>query len=240
VTHLFGARLVTVPARNYAHDLEAMLRAATLCTRVVFVANPNNPTGTLASAEQLLHFVNSVPPSVLLVMDEAYIEFLEQSCDLLPLIRKGSRPNLLILRTFSKIYGLAGLRIGYGIGDTQLVSALEKVRQPFNINAAAQAGALAALDDIEHVARTRQNNWQGLRFLEDSFRNLGLEFIPSAANFILVHVGDGQKVVTELQKLGVITRAMAGYQLPEWVRISVGTPAENARCVAALKDAVQR
>jgi histidinol-phosphate aminotransferase len=240
VTQLFGATLVTVPARNYGHDLEAMLRAITPRTRVVFVANPNNPTGTLAPAEELLHLVHAVPPEVLLVMDEAYIEFLDQSCDLLPLVRKGSRPNLLILRTFSKIYGLAGLRMGYGIGDIQLVSALEKVRQPFNINAPAQAGALAALDDTEHVARTRQNNRQGLRLFEESFRDLGLEFIPSEANFILVHVGDGQKVMTELQKLGIITRPMAGYQLPEWIRISVGTPAENARCIAALRSAVRR
>lgn len=240
VTQLFGAKLVTVPARNYGHDLEAMRRAMTPRTRAVFVANPNNPTGTLASAEQILHLVNEVPPTVLLVMDEAYIEFLEQPCDLLPFLRQGSKRNLLLMRTFSKIHGLAGLRVGYGMGDPDLIGALEKVRQPFNINALAQAGALAALEDSEHVARTRQNNWEGRRFLESAFRKLGLEFVPSATNFVLVRVGDGRKVVTELQKMGVITRPMAGYQLPEWIRISVGTPVENARCLSALGNVLQR
>ena len=240
VTQLFGARLIRVQARDYGHDLEAMLRAMTPRTCVVFIATPNNPTGTLSSADQILHFVNAAPPGVLVVVDEAYIEFLDQPCDLLPLIRNGSRPNLIVMRTFSKIYGLAGLRIGYGIGDPQLISALEKVRQPFNINTPAQAGALAALEDTEHVERTRQNNRLGLRCFEEGFGGLGLEFIPSAANFVLVRVGDGQKVTTELQKLGVITRPMGIYQLPEWTRISVGTPAENGRCLAALTSVLGR
>jgi histidinol-phosphate aminotransferase len=169
-------------------------------------------------------------------MDEAYIEFLDEPCDLLPLIRDGKAPNLLLMRTFSKIYGLAGLRLGYGIGQPELIAALEKVRQPFNINALVQAGALAALDDEEHITRTRRNNSEGLKFFESAFRELELRFIPSAANFILVHVGDGQRVFGELQKLGIIVRPMAGYQLPEWIRISIGTSAENARCLKALKE----
>ena len=172
-------------------------------------------------------------------MDEAYIEFLDQSCDLLPLVRRRSKPNLLLMRTFSKIYGLAGLRLGYGIGHPDLIAALEKVRQPFNINALVQSGALAALDDSEHIARTRQNNARGLKFFEEAFRDLKLEFVPSAANFILVRVGDGQKVFADLQKLGVITRPMAGYQMPDWIRISIGTPSENARCLEAIRTVVR-
>ena len=235
VTALFGAKLVTVPATKYGHDLDAMLAASTPNTRVIFVANPNNPTGTHVSREALARFVNAVPPDVLLALDEAYIEFLDEPLDLLPEIRAGQRPNLLLMRTFSKIYGLAGLRIGYGLGHPDLVAALEKIRQPFNINAIAQAGALAALDDTAHVERTRRINARGLKLLARTFRKLKLEFIPSAANFVLVRVGDGQRVFAELQKVGVIVRSMGGYQLPEWIRISVGTPKENQRCLEALK-----
>ena len=155
--------------------------------------------------------------------------------DLLPVIRSGAKPNLLLMRTFSKIYGLAGLRIGYGLAAPELIAGLEKVRQPFNINGVAQAGALAALDDLEHMNRTRSNNTAGLRLLEETFRQRNLEYVPSAANFILVRVGNGQQVFNALQRLGVIVRPMGGYQLPEWIRISVGTPAENARCLAGLE-----
>ncbi len=236
VTALFGAKLVVVPAKNYAHDLDAMLAAITPNTRIVFVANPNNPTGTTASREQLRRFVDAVPSHVLLAMDEAYIEFLEEPLDLLPEIRSGTRPNLLLMRTFSKIYGLAGLRIGYGIGHPDFIAALEKIRQPFNINMVAQAGALAALDDTKHIEKTRKVNSRGLKLYARTFRKLGLEFIPSQANFILVRVGEGQRVFEQLQKLGVIVRPMGGYQLPEWVRITVGTPKENKRCLEALKS----
>ncbi|HTY87834.1 MAG TPA: histidinol-phosphate transaminase [Candidatus Acidoferrum sp.] len=240
VTALFGAKLVVVPAQNYAHDLDAMLAAITPNTRVVFVANPNNPTGTTASREQVRRLVDAVPPHVLLALDEAYIEFLAEPLDLLPDIRNGAKPNLLLMRTFSKIYGLAGTRIGYGIGHPDFIAALEKIRQPFNINQVAQAGALAALDDVKHVEKTRKVNTRGLKLYAKSIRRLGLEFIPSQANFILVRVGDGQRVFTEMQKLGVIVRPMGGYQLPEWVRISVGTPKENARCLEALKTVLGR
>jgi histidinol-phosphate aminotransferase len=236
VAHLFGARLVTVPARNHGHDLRAMLAAVTPATRVMFVANPNNPTGTLASREDVERLLAEIPPHVLLVMDEAYIEFLENPVDCLPMIRRGSHPNLLLMRTFSKILGLAGLRLGYGIGDPGLIAAMEKVRQPFNINAIAQAGALAALDDDEHMRRTRANNAAGLEFLASAFRRLALEYVPSSANFILVRVGDGQRVFAGLQLAGVITRPMAGYGLGEWLRISVGTPEQNGRCVSALES----
>ena len=235
---MFGATVITVPAKNYGHDLPAMLKAITTKTRIVFVANPNNPTGTLVSREELIQFVNEVPDDVLLVMDEAYLEFLDNPVDLIPLIRLGARKNLILMRTFSKIYGLAGLRIGYGIAAPELVSALEKIRQPFNANLLAQTAALAALDDDEHVRKTRQNNFSGLEFFMKAFRELKLEYVPSFANFILVHVGEGQKVFDAMQKLGVITRPMGGYQLPEWIRISIGTKPENERCLAALKTAL--
>ncbi|HLP76065.1 MAG TPA: aminotransferase class I/II-fold pyridoxal phosphate-dependent enzyme, partial [Candidatus Paceibacterota bacterium] len=150
-------------------------------------------------------------------------------------IRAGKRLNLLVMRTFSKIFGLAGLRLGYGIASPELITTLEKVRQPFNINSIAQAGALAALEDDDHTRKTRENNARGLRLYEATFQKLGLEYVPSSGNFILVRVGDGQRVFNEMQKLGVITRPMGGYQLGEWIRISVGTPAENERCIEALK-----
>jgi histidinol-phosphate aminotransferase len=211
-----------------------MLRAVNSRTRIIFAANPNNPTGTLAGREELIQFVNEVPDDVLLVMDEAYLEFLAEPVDLIPLIRLGARKNLILMRTFSKIYGLAGLRIGYGIADVPLVAALEKIRQPFNANLLAQTAALAALDDDEHVNKTRANNFAGLDFFTQAFRKRNLEYVPSFANFILVRVGNGQQVFEAMQKLGVITRPMAGYQLPEWLRISIGTPAENMRCLEAL------
>ncbi|MBI1841441.1 MAG: histidinol-phosphate transaminase [Verrucomicrobia bacterium] len=235
VARLFGAELVTVPARDYGHDLPAMARAITPRTRVVFVANPNNPTGTLASPNALRAFIAQVPAHALLVMDEAYIEFLENAEDLIPTVLGGGMPNLILMRTFSKIYGLAGLRLGYGIAHPDLIAALEKVRQPFNINALAQAGALAALDDVEHLTATRRRNLEGLDYLSRELAALRLETVPSAANFILARVGDGQRVFDALQRRGVITRPMAGYQLPEWIRISVGTRSENERCVEALR-----
>ncbi len=236
VTKLFGANLIIVLAKNYGHDLSAMLRAITPRTRIVFVANPNNPTGTLAPREEVIRFVNEVPDDVLLVMDEAYIEFMQDPLDLVSLVRLGTRPNLFLMRTFSKIYGLAGLRIGYGIGNPEFIAALEKIRQPFNLNLLAQTAALAALDDTEHVRKTRANNFAGLDFFAKAFRELEHEFIPSHANFILVRVGNGQRVFEVLQKQGVIVRPMGGYQLPEWIRISIGTPPENERCLAALKS----
>ena len=210
VAKMFGANVITVPARDYGHDLPAMQCAITPNTRIVFVANPNNPTGTLAQRETVIQFVNDVPDDVLLVMDEAYIEFLEDPVDLVPLIRLGARKNLILMRTFSKIYGLAGLRVGYGIADAGMVAAFEKIRQPFNLNLLAQAAAFAALDDEDHVKKTRANNFGGLQFFEAAFRRLDLPFVPSSANFILVRVGNGQAVFDAMQKQGVIVRPMGG------------------------------
>jgi histidinol-phosphate aminotransferase len=240
VAKTFSADVITVPAKNYGHDLPAMLKAITPKTRVVFVANPNNPTGTVIAKEELIRFADQIPANVLLVIDEAYIEFLDEPVDFIADIRQSKRPNLLLMRTFSKIFGLAGLRLGYGIGSPELITMLEKVRQPFNINSIAQAGALAALDDEDHMRKTRENNSRGLKLYSEAFQKLGLEYVPSAGNFILVRVGDGQRVFNEMQKLGVITRPMAGYQLVEWIRISVGTPAENERCIEALKKVLRR
>ena len=240
VAKMFGANVITVPAKDYGHDLPGMLRAITPNTRIVFVANPNNPTGTLAPRETVIQFVNDVPDDVLLVMDEAYIEFLDDAVDLVPLIRLGTRKNLVLMRTFSKIYGLAGLRVGYGIADAGLVSAFEKIRQPFNLNLLAQSAALAALDDDEHVRKTRSNNFGGLRFFEAALRRLNLQFVPSFANFILLRVGNGQAVFEAMQKQGVIVRPMGGYQLPEWIRLSVGSPQENDRALAALEKSLAK
>lgn len=241
ITALMGARLVIVPAlRGFEADIPAMLRAITSRTKAVFLANPNNPTGTLTSREDISLLLAEVPPDVLLVLDEAYVEFLADPADLLPLVRGGIQENLLLTRTFSKIFGLAGLRLGYGIGSPNLIAVLEKVRQPFNINSVAQAGAVAALQDAEHIRRTRMNNQRGLEYLSRECQRLGLETVPSHANFLLVNVGDGMAVFAALQKRGVITRPMSSYQLPTWLRVTVGTPAENERFVVALRAVLSR
>ena len=238
VAMMMGAKVNAVPAVEYGHDLPAMLDAITPETRIVWVANPNNPTGTLAKPDDVRALVENVPDDVLLVMDEAYYEFLDEPVDLLPLVRSGDRPNLLVMHTFSKIYGLAGLRIGYGIGHPDFISALEKVRQPFNTNSIAQAGAMAALDDDDHLLETRKVNTAGLQYFESFCEANGYEFVPSAANFVLIRVGDGQGIFEALQKQGVITRPMGGYGLPEWIRLSIGTADENQRAAEALKAAL--
>jgi histidinol-phosphate aminotransferase len=235
VTRLLGATPIIVPARHYGHDLAAMRQAITPNTKLIFVGNPNNPTGTLAPAGEVREFLEKVPPHIVVAMDEAYLEFLEKPLDLLPLLRKGKSPNLILLRTFSKIYGLAGLRLGYGIAHPEFIAALEKIRQPFNVNSLAQAAGLAALNDDEHVRKTRQNNFEGRKFFEDTLREMGVEYVPSSANFILVNVGHGRKVFEQLQSRGIIVRPMEIYNLAGWIRISIGTPRENQRCAAALK-----
>ena len=234
VGKMMGAKIVEVPARDLGHDLPAMLKAVTPRTRVVFVANPNNPTGTIASGEEIAQLIDQLPPDVLLVMDEAYFEYQEDGPDLLPLIRSSKHPNLILMRTFSKIYGLAGLRVGYGVGDPEFVEALEKVRQPFNLNAMAQAAALAALDDEQHLSESRDQNRKGSIFLGILFRRSGIEFLRSHANFLLVKVPDGAQVAGEMERLGVIVRSLKGYDLPEWIRVTLGTDKENQRCHQAL------
>ncbi len=229
---LFGAKYVEVPDPGFVHDLDAMADAITERTRLVFIANPNNPTGTMVGQEAIDRFMDRVPEHVVVAFDEAYFEFLEVPLDTLKFVREGR--NVCVLRTCSKIHGLAALRVGYGLASKPVAALLQKARQPFNVNAIAQAGALAALADAEHIERTRQVNRDGLAFYEAAFRQRGLEFVPSVANFLLVKVGDGDRVFAEMLKQGVIVRAMRGYKLPDWVRISIGTDAQNKRCLEVL------
>jgi histidinol-phosphate aminotransferase len=232
MSQLFGARVVEVPDPGYRHDLPAMLSAITPLTRLLFIANPNNPTGTCVTAPEIESFMAAVPSHVLVVFDEAYYEFLDSPPDTLRFVREG-RP-VVILRTFSKIQGLASLRIGYGLATQPLAEVLQKARQPFNANGIAQAGAAAGIEDDEHMNRTRAVTAEGRRFLEDTFAALGLEYVPSSANFVLVRVGDGDAVFRALLQRGVIVRAMRSYKLPEWIRVSVGTMDQNRRFVEEL------
>jgi histidinol-phosphate aminotransferase len=236
VAQVTGATKVAVPLRDFTHDLPAMRAAISARTKLVFFANPNNPTGTAVPPRSLEDFIAGVPPGVLVVLDEAYYEYLppDLAPNILRMVREG-RP-VLVLRTFSKIYGLAGLRIGYGIGPAPLIALLNRVRQPFNTNSLAQAAATAALRDEEHVANTRAITEKGRKYLVEQCRALGLPAVPSVANFLLVDVGrPGPATAEALLGRGVIVRPMAGYGFPTHLRISVGTPAENERCIAALK-----
>ena len=235
VADMFRARTLAVPMRDFTHDLEAMRRAITPETRVVFVANPNNPTGTCVEAAALDGFIESMPEHVVVVLDEAYVELMPQDRrpDMLRHVRAGRK--VIVLRTFSKAYGLAGLRIGYGIAPAECIALMQRVRQPFNTTAMAQAAALAALDDDDYVARTRAMVSDGLDALQGAFQKMKLDYVPSSANFVMVKVGEGRKVFMAMQREGVIVRSMDPYGLPEYIRVTVGTRAENRRCLAVLK-----
>jgi len=239
MAQLFGADTVEVPDPGFTADLDAMLAAITPRTRVLFLANPNNPTGTLVGQEAIDRFMAQVPDHVLVVFDEAYYEFLDEGVapDVLKYVREGR--NVVVMRTFSKIMGLANLRIGYGITTPELAGVLQRTRQPFNANGIAQAGALAGLLDTEHMLRTREITHEGRAYLEKEFHALGLEYVPSAANFVLVKVGDGNAIFQAMLRKGIILRAMASYGLPEWIRISVGTMDQNRRCIEELKALAQ-
>ncbi len=234
VTLLFGAKAVEVPLREWRHDLTAMAAAITPQTKLVMVCSPNNPTGTANTAEELTTFVRSLPDHVIGVIDEAYAEYQEMAPDLKPLIREGRK--IVCLRTFSKIYGLASLRIGYGYAGVALCSLLNRVRQPFNVNAIGQAAAVAALDDREFAASCARETRAGRVQLEQGCRDLGLEYVPSEANFLLVRVGDGQRVFDSLQRRGVIVRPLKSYGLPEWLRVTVGSLAQNERMLSELRQ----
>lgn len=229
---LFGAKYVEVADPDFIHDLDAMADAITENTRLVFIANPNNPTGTMVDQEAIDRFIKRLPEHVIAVFDEAYIEFPESAPDTLRYVREGR--NVCVLRTFSKLHGLAGLRVGYGLAPAHLADLLQKARQPFNVNAIAQSAALAALSDKEHIANTLKVNREGMAFYEKAFNERGLEFVQSHANFVLVKTGEGDRVFKDMLKQGVIVRAMSGYKLPEWVRISIGTAAQNERCLEVL------
>jgi histidinol-phosphate aminotransferase len=240
IAAMFQARTIAVPMVNYTHDLDAMLQAIQPDTRVVFIANPNNPTGTMVSAEAIDAFMDKVPDHVVVIFDEAYVELLpvDRQPNVLQYVRQGRK--VIVMRTFSKTYGLAGLRIGYGIASSECIQLMHRIRQPFNTTSMAQIAAVAALDDDAHVEHTRTMMLDGLDTLQGAFEKMGLPYVPSAANFVLVQVGAGRKVFEALQREGVIVRPMDAYGLPAHIRITVGTAAENRRCLRALKKVLKQ
>jgi histidinol-phosphate aminotransferase len=238
IAALFGAKTIEARGREYKHDLPAILEAIQPNTRLIIIANPNNPTGTLISQREIDEFMKQVPDRVVTVFDEAYYEFLDEPPDTLRYVR--AERNIVVLRTFSKIHGLAGTRIGYGVGSPALIEVLQKTRQPFNVNSIAQAGALAALTDEAHSRRTKQTVDAGRSYLGEALADIGVQFVPSAANFLMVNVGDGRRVFKEMLAQKVIVRPLTGYGLHAWVRISVGTMDENERCISALKEVLTK
>jgi histidinol-phosphate aminotransferase len=239
IVQAVGAQSRAVPLKNFTHDLPALAEAVTPRTRTIFLANPNNPTGTIYRREEWERFLCNVSREVLLIVDEAYFEYVADA-DYPDSLRYHTNGRAIItLRTFSKLYGLAGLRIGYGIGSKELISLMQRVRQPFNVNAPAQWGALAALDDADHIQRSLDVNRQGLKFLQSELTRLGLEFVPSQGNFVLVRVGKGQEMFQQLLKQGVIVRPMAGYRFPEHVRVTVGTMEENRKFIQTLEKVIR-
>lgn len=234
-TQTVGAQGIAVPAKNYGHDLAAMRAAIRDDTRVLWIANPNNPTGTFLPWAEIEAFLETVPPQVLVVLDEAYGEYLptDDRCDILAWIERF--PNLLISRTFSKAYGLAGLRVGYGVGHPDVIDLLNRVRHPFNVNAPALAAAEAALDDIEFLLRSYALNSAGMAQLTAGLTDMNVATVPSKGNFLLAKVGDAARINAELLKRGVIVRPVANYGLPEFLRVSVGLAGQNTRFLDALR-----
>ncbi len=237
MAQLFGVRCIEVPDHDYTHDLEAMLAAITPKTRLLFVANPNNPTGTRVSNESLDRFIKALPDHVILVLDEAYYEFLDNPPNSLQYVKEGRK--VVLMRTFSKIQGLAGIRIGYGLAPVEIADLLQRARQPFNTNSIAQAGALAGLKDLEHQRKTKQITDLGRSLLEDSFKKRGLPYVPSVANFVLVNVGDANLVFKALLQKGIIVRSMVSYKMPEWIRVSIGTNEQNLAFLKALEEVLK-
>jgi histidinol-phosphate aminotransferase len=237
-----GARAIVVPAREFGHDLDAIADAIDADTRLVFIANPNNPTGTFIPAAQIEAFLDKVPAHVVVVLDEAYNEYLapQHQFESAQWVRK--YPNLIVSRTFSKAYGLAGLRVGFGIAQPAITDLMNRIRQPFNVNSMAQAAAIAALNDKAFLEKGARNNAEGYLQLTAAFEEMGLVYVPSFGNFVLVRVGDddnaGARVNVALLKQGVIVRPVGNYGLPQWLRISIGLPEENARFIEALKKAL--
>ncbi len=237
VTQSVGAKAVVVPAINYGHDLDGMLKAVTDKTRIVFIANPNNPTGTLLSQESVERFIAALPYTCVCVLDEAYFEFVSsvEPIDSIEWLKKF--PNLLITRTFSKAYGLAGLRVGYGLSSPEMADILNRVRQPFNNNTLALLAAEAALSDEEHLQETVRVNTSGMTQLTEGFKKLNLEWIPSSGNFVLVDLKQsGQVIYDALLRKGVIVRPVGNYELPNHLRISIGTELENQVFLNALAE----
>jgi len=238
-TQAVGAKAIVVPAANYGHDLDAMRAAITNETRLVFVANPNNPTGTFISAEKIHSFIQSVPSSVVVVLDEAYTEYLSVAHRYDSLQWVAQYPNLIVSRSFSKAYGLAGLRVGFGIAQPALTDLLNRLRQPFNVNSLAQAAAIAALNDAAYLKKSAEVNTQGYQQITSAFDNMKIEYLPSSGNFVLFRAGQddgaGARVNLALLKKGIIVRPVGNYGLPQWLRVSIGLPEENAAFLTALK-----
>ncbi len=234
-TQALGATAVVVPAKDHGHDLDAMAAAVTDQTRLIFIANPNNPTGTYLTAQAIENFLTKVPSRIAVVLDEAYNEYLapELQFDSSQWLKRF--PNLVVSRTFSKAYGLAGLRVGFALASAELTDLMNRVRQPFNVNSLAQAAAVAALADVDFLKRSATLNRAGLKSLAEGFDRLGLHYLPSFGNFILVKVGDANAINEKLLKAGVIVRPVAGYGLPEWLRVSVGLPHENDKFLQAMQ-----
>jgi histidinol-phosphate aminotransferase len=230
----FAARTIELLTPNFKQDLGAMLDAITPKTRLIFIPNPNNPTGTLISQRAIDSFMSRVPKNIVVVFDEAYFEFLDDPPDTLQYVREGR--NVVVLRTFSKIHGLAGLRIGYGVASADLIGILHKTRQPFNVNSIAHAGALAALEDDAHLRETKRAIDKGRAYLQEQFFEMQIPFVPAVANFVMVSVGDGCAMFEKLLRRKIIVRPLKGYGLPEWVRITVGTMKENKKLIAALQE----
>lgn len=239
-TQARGARPIVVPAKDYGHDLERMANAVEEDTYVLWVANPNNPTGTYAQPQQMEALLRRVPERVVVVLDEAYNEYLpaDVKADSVKWLKR--HPNLVLVRTFSKAYGLAGLRVGYGLAHPSVADVMNRVRQPFNVNSVALAAATAALDDMEFVAKSYAENLQGLRQLERGAKALGLDYIPSFGNFVTIRVGKAADIYKRLLRRGVIVRPVGGsYELPEHLRVTSGTPEENETFLAALSASLK-
>ncbi|MDH3972995.1 MAG: histidinol-phosphate transaminase [Deltaproteobacteria bacterium] len=240
ITRATGAQPVPVPLTGYVHDLKGMAAKVTEKTRVVFIANPNNPTGTIVDRNELESFINSVPENILIVMDEAYCEYAETFPDYgesLGYVKE--RQNVIVLRTFSKAFGLAGLRIGYGVASREIISILERVRQPFNVNSIALAAAQAAVDDEEHLKRSLQVNGEGMAYLTSMLHNMGVSYVESYANFLLIDTGKDSDVFCErLLKKGVIVRSMSGYGLESHIRVTVGLMEENKKFITGFRDCI--
>jgi histidinol-phosphate aminotransferase len=239
VTQAVGATGVVVPAKEFGHDLDAMLLAITPKTRMVFVANPNNPTGTMIGKAELKKFLSLVPKHTLIILDEAYDEYLTDELKAESIGWLAEFDNLVISRTFSKAYGLAGLRVGFGLTSRAIADLMNRVRQPFNVNSIAQAAAVASLGDDEFVERTRALNQAGMVQITQGLEKLGLTFIPSFANFVSFKVADARGVYERLLNQGVIVRPIANYEMPDYLRVSIGLFSENARFLEALEQAIK-
>lgn len=238
-TQAVGATGITVAASNFGHDVNAMRVAATESgAKLIFIANPNNPTGTFLSGEALYQFLQALPQNILVVLDEAYNEFLPEECRYDSVAWLKEFPNLIISRTFSKAYGLASLRIGYALGNAQVMAMLNRVRQPFNVNSMAQAAAVAALQDTEFVRKTFENNLRGMRQIVQALTAMGLEHIPSYGNFVSFKISNAAQTYRRLLELGVIVRPIANYDMADWLRVSIGLEAENEKFLSALKQAL--